>query len=195
MRQIASAITTPASPLALKYFSQAPYRLGPHCVKYAARPRRWKRPPSTPWQMLPGIRLALGTLALVPSVVRLVPGWNALHNALRDGLVRDLEHGPVEHDFLVQRWPDLANLPVWAIEDATRPWTAPWTRVARIRIARQTEKEISGRDARAERMTFSPWRVGEEHQPPGSISRARLAIYRHMSEFRHRRNAPADTRS
>lgn len=184
--QIARGRKTPASPLGLEYFSQLPYRLGPHVVKYAARPRRWRPPRLTPWYMIFGIRHVISVLTNVPALGKRLPGWDAL----RDALVRDLAGRSVTFDFFVQRWPDPGHLPVWAIENATRRWTAPWTKVATIEIHRQTADAISGRDKDAERLAFTPWRVREEHQPLGSISRARLAIYREMAAFRRARNGP-----
>src|SRR5262249_20548353 len=47
---------SPRSPLAIEYFSQTPYRLGPQCVKYRARPIRER----TPWYMRTGIRTLIG---------------------------------------------------------------------------------------------------------------------------------------
>src|SRR5262249_7762994 len=36
--QLLPSLRIPRSPPALEFFSQTPYRLGPHCVKYCARP-------------------------------------------------------------------------------------------------------------------------------------------------------------
>jgi hypothetical protein len=109
------------------------------------------------------------------------PGFDVLRTSLQ----RDLHDEGATLEFLVQRWPDLSKLPVWAIENSTRRWDGPWVRVARIVIPQGqsdvgTEKNIE----RAEQMNFTPWRVLPEHQPLGSVNRARLAIYREMSAFR-----------
>jgi hypothetical protein len=172
----------PPSPLALEYYSQTPYRLGPHCVKYQARPLIARRGNHDPWYMRPVARQVAGVAAAFSkSVARVIPP-----DALRNALASDLAIGPVTYEFLVQRWPDLSHMPTWAIEDATRTWPAPWLRVATIEVLQQYG--IAGRDAAAERMTFSPWHAEEAHQPLGSINRARLAIYRTMSEFRNTKN-------
>jgi len=181
--QLIKSLRIPPSPLALEYYSQTPYRLGPHCVKYQARPLAARHRTHDPWYMLPVLRQAFGWAAhFAPKAVApLVPG-----DALRSALVRDLAIGPVTYEFLVQRWPDLSRLPTWAIEDATRTWPAPWVRVATIEIGQQCR--IPERAAQAERMTFSPWHALAAHQPLGSINRARLAVYRTMSEFRNSKN-------
>jgi hypothetical protein len=121
------------------------------------------------------------TAKIAPSLVGFIPA-----DALKTALVNDLAAGSVTFELLAQRWPDLADLPTWAIEDATRTWPAPWVRVATIEILRQSV--IADRDGEAERMTFSPWHALEVQQPLGSINRARLEIYRTMSAFRNDQN-------
>ena len=149
-------------------------------MKYSVRPAL-PRPSSTdPWFLRAGLRFAVGLWVTIlgffglKDAVRRVVGFNAL----ADSLARDLKGTAVTLAFLVQRWPDLGRLPRWAIEDATRRWMAPWVRVATIEV--QQQDDIPTRDAQAERMTFTPWRALPEHQPLGSINRARLAIYREM---------------
>ena len=185
--QLIKGRTNPASPLVADYFSQTPYRLGPHCVKYQVRPAATV-PSNRPWYLKRRVRFVLGWRVFVAGLFR---GREAVRgipefNALRDSLARDLAHGSVTLEFLVQRWPDLSTLPVWAIEDATRVWNAPWIKVATIEVHQQAD--IPSRDRQAEQMNVSPWRAYPEHQPLGSINRARLAIYREMSAFRTRLN-------
>ncbi len=186
--ELLKARKTPRSPLDVEYFSQTPYRLGPHVVKYCVRPAGSRSTKFDPRYLTFGIRHAIGLRARFSreAAVRRITGFSAL----RDSLARDLARGPVTLEFLVQRWPDLSQLPVWAIEDATRRWTAPWVRVATIEVDEQ--HDIHERDAQAEQMTFTPWRALPEHQPLGSINRARLAIYREMSKFRNRLNQPGN---
>jgi hypothetical protein len=181
--QLVKAFRCPASPLALTYFSQTPYRLGPHCVKYQVRPSKPRASTGDPWYLKPIVRHLLGLRVTLGDAAGRVPG----RDALRESLARDLEREPVTLDFLIQRWPDLDRLPVWAIEDATRRWAgAPWVKAATVEIHQQTN--ISSRDAQAERMSFSPGRAGPSHQPLGSINRARLAIYSAMAAFRNSLN-------
>ena len=37
-------------------------------------------------------------------------------------------------------------------------------------------------------LSFTPWRVTEEHSPLGNIMRARKEVYRHASVLRHTLN-------
>ena len=185
--QLLTALRCPKSCLVVEYFSQTPYRLGPHCVKYQVRPSEPRRAKGDPWVLRFGVRHLFGLIAKLLGLVserapRLVPGFDAL----RTSLERALKKESVTLEFLVQRWPDLSRLPVWAIENATRRWSAPWERVATIEIHQQDD--IRDRDKEAERITITPWRVLRQHQPLGSINRARLAIYREMSAFRQRLN-------
>jgi hypothetical protein len=190
-RQLLRAVRVPASPLAVEYFSQTPYRLGPHVVKYHVRPSGRRRSKGDPWYLKPLVRHMLSAFVMVlgllgklgKKLVHWVPGFDAL----RDSLARDLKEKFVKLDFLIQRWPDLSQLPVWAIEDPTRPWTAPWVKAATIYIYRQTD--IRARDQQAEHMSFTPWRAHREHQPLGGINRARLRIYSEMAAFRNELNA------
>lgn len=179
--QLLRALKIPSSPLAIEYFSQTPYRLGPHCVKYSARPLAVRSTSGDPWYMRPVLRQLLGVLAKFTSLPKSIP-----EDACRRALIGDLASGPVTFEFLVQRWPDLSQMPTWAIENATRTWPARWVKVATIEILQQDK--IAERDAQAERMTFSPWHAKKAHQPLGGINRARLAIYRTMSAFRNARN-------
>jgi hypothetical protein len=192
--QLFAAQKTPRSPLDLEYFSQTPYRLGPHCVKYQVRPCEPRQPKKDRWYRWFGIRHLFAFVVTPVGFVsrraaRRIPGFDAL----RKSLERDLARSSVTLEFLVQRWPDLIRLPVWAIENATRRWFGRWERVASIQIERHTKEDIRQRDDDAEHIPFNPWRALPEHQPLGSINRARLAIYRAMSEFRHQRNCPAGT--
>jgi hypothetical protein len=182
--RLLSSLVTPASPLALDYFSQTPYRLGPHCVKYRARPVDCRSAKDDPWYARPGIRHVLGSVAkLFPKLARrAVPGFDCLRMAL----AHDLENRSFKYEFLVQRWPDLRHLPTWAIEDGTRTWPARWERVADIEIL--PVRDLDASVTEAEPMTFTPWHAMKEHQPLGSINRARFHVYKTMSTFRNKTN-------
>jgi len=188
--QMLSAQACPRSPFDTYYFSQTPYRLGPHCVKYQVRRMEARKIKGDPWYRRPGIRHVLGTAVtllnfLPPSISKPLIGRLPGCNVLRTSLQRDLHDEGATLEFLVQRWPDLSRLPVWAIENATRRWEGTWVRVARIVIPRGQD-EVGKKDnlAVAERMNFTPWRALPEHQPLGSVNRARFEIYRAMSAFR-----------
>lgn len=180
--QLLKGMRVPASPLSVTYFSQGPYRLGPHCVKYQLRPAVRRSSAGDPWFMRP---IARHVLAMLP---RWLKNRFAPCDALRDALHRDLVGDHVTLEFYVQRWPDLSRLPVWAIEDPRRRWDAPWEKVATIVVLQQDDATSDKRLACAERMNFNPWRAREEHQPLGGINRARGRIYREMSIFRNERN-------
>jgi hypothetical protein len=180
--RLIQSMTVPASPLDIGYFSQTPYRLGPHCVKFHARPVAVRSAGRDPWYTRPIVRHLLGAVATIGIPL---PSWIP-PDAVRRALIRDLAASAVTFELFVQRWSDLGNLPRWAIEDASKTWPAPWVKIATIEILRQCG--IAERDAEAERMTFSPWHALQAHQPLGSINRARLAVYRTMSAFRNHHN-------
>ena len=189
--QMLSAQSCPRSPLDTYFFSQTPYRLGPHCVKYQVRRLEPRRMKGDPWYRRLGIRHTLGTIVTALSffsrgAANRLPG----SDVLRTSLQRDLRDEGATLEFLVQRWPDLSKLPIWAIENGTRRWEGKWERVARIEIpAGQNDVGSETNLEAAERITFNPWRVWPEHQPLGSVNRARLEIYRAMSAFRNQMSA------
>jgi hypothetical protein len=192
--QLLNGRKVPPSPLAQEYFSQTPYRLGPHCVKYHVRPSHSRSSKGDPLYLKPILRNLYSWLLLLVSqlqvlinlivrprvdIVGSMPGYDAM----RGSLARDLMATHVKLDFLVEKWPDLSKLPAWAIEDPTWRWSAPWVKVATIDVDQQTD--IASRDGVAERMSFTPWRVTAKHQPLGSINRARYRIYTGMARYRN----------
>jgi len=60
-------------------------------------------------------------------------------------------------------------------------------KVATLRIPSQTFRTLE-RQELAEDLSFSPAHSLVDHQPIGGINRARVEIYRHLSEFRHKQN-------
>src|SRR5581483_9321131 len=58
--RLKQSMKTPPSPLALEYFSQTPYRLGPHCVKYSVRPLTPRKAKYDPWYLWPVVRTPIG---------------------------------------------------------------------------------------------------------------------------------------
>lgn len=181
--RLVQSMTTPASPLGLHYFSQTPYLLGPHVVKYSARPTIPRSSKHDPWYLRPVLRTVLSWLAFGLSFLN----FSALFpdTFLFRSLKGDLDRGPVEFEFFVQVWPDLATLPTWAVEDPTRAWPFAWTKVATLVLSPEESGLESGL-TRAEPMTFQPWHALEEHRPLGGINRARGRIYKTMSTFRNR---------
>lgn len=151
-------------PLQIRYWSQAPYALGPVAVKYSARPASsvHDRKPAE-------------------------PGENHLEDAMR----RRLLAGECRFDFMVQIQGDPRRMP---IEDPTRRWSeraSPFRVVAEIRIPPQ-DFTSGERKAFAENLAFTPWHALCEHEPLGGINRARRVVYEAISAFRRAANgAPA----
>ena len=148
------------NPLQVRYWSETPYKLGPHAIKFSARPitnQTNARPEKTG------------------------PDY------LREVMVKQIGSEDVYFEFLVQVQTDPVKMPV---EDSLVEWKetdAPFQRVALIRIPKQ---DISAPENLkiAEKLSFSPWHALPEHRPLGSINRARRVIYRTVFEFRSKMN-------
>jgi hypothetical protein len=98
-----------------------------------------------------------------------------------------LASAPACFEFSVQTQSNSRTMPV---EDASVEWPeaiAPFVPLARIEIPAQ-HFASNARTEQCENLSFNPWRALPEHRPLGGISRARRAIYEHMSSFRHQRN-------
>jgi hypothetical protein len=150
------SLARPAGPpLELEYWSCVAYRLGPHEVKYYAKPV-----PAGP-----------------PAATR--PGSP---NFARETVVERLttRARPAKFEFFVQLREDPATMP---IEDATVAWPSPFHKVAELTIPPQTF-DTPERDAVGERLSFNPWRALPEHAPLGGLNRARLAAYRASAGYR-----------
>jgi len=144
--------------LALRYWSQTAYRLGPHVVKYSVGPIAAAEEPLARRDRSP--------------------------NFLRERLAARLAQAPAQLPFLVQRRTDPASMP---IEDATVEWSearAPLVRVATITIPVQ-RFDSPQQMALAERIAYTPWHTLPEHRPLGSVNRARRTVYQAVSRLRH----------
>jgi hypothetical protein len=146
-------------PLEVGYWSCVPSRLGPHVVKYFAKPRF--DGPTT-------------------------ENRDGSPNFARDTLVEWLTKRavPAHFDFHVQLQEDPAAMPT---NDATVEWTSPYHKVAELTIPAQTF-DTPERDALGERLAFNPWRSLPEHAPLGSLNRARLSAYRSSAAVRRAAN-------
>ena len=149
-----------ATPLGAQYYSMSPFRLGPHNMKFSAKPCRpidQQRPAH--------------------------PG----PNYLREALVKNLHDASACFDFLVQLQDPSKNMP---IEDPSVEWyeaDSPYQPVARLTIPRQ-EFDSDAQNRFCENLSFTPWHALREHQPLGGISRCRRAVYEEVSKRRHYRN-------
>jgi hypothetical protein len=63
---------------------------------------------------------------------------------------------------------------------------APFVKVATLLIPRQSFRNPA-RKAMAETLSFSPGTAKPAHAPLGGLNRARVKIYKALSQFRHRR--------
>jgi hypothetical protein len=151
---------TVANPLQIGYWSQTPFALGPHAVKYSAQPngRRTDRKP-----------ISAGS------------------NYLEDAMARQLASGEASFDFMVQLQTDPRDMPV---EDPTIRWkerASPFRKVATIRVAPQDFTSKARKDF-AEGLSFTPWHSLPNHRPLGGINRVRGAVYEAISTLRHEMN-------
>lgn len=149
------------NPLAIRYWSMVPVKLGEKAIKYSARPcagQTFLTPPAGPDQLRGAMSLQLGT-------------------SQRD----------VCFDFLVQTQTDARAMP---IEDPTIEWSerkSPFKKVATITIAPQAFESAEQMDF-CENLSFTPWHALPEHEPLGGIQRARKTVYQTISTLRHELN-------
>jgi hypothetical protein len=148
------------NPLQIRYWSQTPFALGPHAVKYSAQPNA-KRTDRNP--------ISDGA------------------NRLEDAMARQLACGEASFDFTVQLQSDPREMPV---EDPTIRWkerASPFRKVATIRIPSQEFTSEARKDF-AEGLSFTPWHSLPHHRPLGGINRVRGAVYEAISKLRHEKN-------
>lgn len=103
---------------------------------------------------------------------------------LRAAMKIQLQSRDAHFDFWVQPQVDAAEQPV---EDATHEWLSSPTKVATIRIARQSFDSPT-QMAFCENLSFNPWHGLTDHRPLGSLNRLRKATYLALSDFRHQEN-------
>jgi hypothetical protein len=148
------------NPIQIQYWSQTPYQLGPHAIKFSARPissQHDGKPAS--------------------------PGPEFLTEAMAKALSRE----DVYFDFMVQVQSDPVNMPV---EDALTLWDdqlSPFQKAATIRIPKQSFNSTAQREF-GENLSYTPWHCLPDHRPLGGINRARLTIYESLSKIRHEMN-------
>jgi hypothetical protein len=180
MNKLLSAVAAPSPkadffghpfshPLYDSYFSQAPIRFGDYVAK-------------------------LGAFPAAPAQTRLKE-WALDPHQDEDGF----RHAAVayfgEHDAVyeirAQLWADAETQP---IEDTSVNWPAEdsaYRTVATIRILRQEAYSAQRVRYFDEVMTFRPAHSLTAHRPLGSVMRARLQVYKALSDFRHRENGVA----
>jgi hypothetical protein len=145
--------------LTLRYWSQTPYRLGPHVVKYSAR--------------------AVGSGAPIA-----VDRGRSAPDYLRAALAARLRDTPATFEFMVQRQTDAVTMPT---EDSTIVWDetrAPFVRVATLTIPAQRFDSAAQMNL-AEQISYTPWHSLPEHAPLGNVNRTRRVVYEAVSRARH----------
>ena len=154
---------SPGSLLDIRYWSTTPYLFGDKCaVKYSVIPTSKYRSEKTE-----------------PT------GDCYLSDAMENHLKRNI----ATFDFCVQMQKN--DMP---IEDASVEWDeeeSPFVKVATLHIPIQKFR-TQERMELAETLSFSPAHALAEHAPLGGLNRARTAVYKALSRFRHRRDGRAE---
>ena len=150
------------SPLDIRYWSTTPYLFGTdRVVKYAIVPTSKMK-------------------SVLPRIL--------FDDYLTENMEKHLAVSDADFDFMIQVQKDPDRMPV---EDAGVEWSekeSPFVKVASIRIPSQIFRTGECEEL-AEDLSFSPAHSLIEHRPIGGINRARVEIYRHLSEFRHKQNS------
>ena len=204
-----SFVVLARNPLAIPYFSQTPYRLGPNLVvKLHARPCLTQElGDSLPARWSFWCQAIVGNLILFARQSRaksaVAEAWCerciADRNFLRLAMMSFLAGHEASFDLLVQRRIDSPKMP---IDDATRrwpEWLSSFEKVATIRVPRQVfwpqtgfslelGKKTSEMTELGENMSFNPWHTLRDHEPLGAINLARRQVYPAIVELRHRLN-------
>jgi hypothetical protein len=155
-----AAATEFHNPLRGQFFSEEPYKLGPHAIKFSARP------------------ISMTTIAKPDN-----PG----PEYLREAMLKQLKEGDAYFEFVVQLQTDALKMP---IEDSAVIWDealSPFQRVALIRIPKQDPTAFKDLEF-GEQLSFTPWHALPEHRPLGAINRARRVAYDAISRYRHEQN-------
>jgi hypothetical protein len=148
----------PASPLEVSYFSATPYKLGPHAVKYVARPRVLN-PRKGPVGKRNGLARALADTLCVQDVI-FDFGVDIQTNS---------QLQPIEDP----------RTPWSTVAQARREWLGALTISSQI---------VDPTSTLAEDLSFSPWHTTEDHRPLGRINAARAPVYQEMATLRHELN-------
>jgi hypothetical protein len=174
------------NPLAMAYFSQTPYRLGQdRLMKYGVRPLE----PRPLWR-----RLAIRLRAIWYALASRVFPMESARNMLRHALARRLASAGASFDFCVQVRETPADRaardPIE--DDALTSWSArafPMRTVAVLHIdALPPDFDETTMLTFAEHLSFTPWHHAPDHEPVGSINRARRVVYERISTLRHELN-------
>lgn len=148
------------SPLAIRYWSTTPFKLGGLAVKYSAKP--------------------------CSDVQTTMPNTES-PNYLRERMVQDLSEKSSCFDFMVQPQTDPIEMPV---EEPAKEWNekeSPFVKVGTIQIQKQIF-DTKEQNEFCENISFTPWHSLPDHRPLGGINRVRKSVYIGISKFRHEKN-------
>jgi len=161
INELRKAPQNQTSPLDIRYWSTTPYLYGTDLiVKYSIVPT---------------------------SKIKSALPLKLTDDYLTDNMEKHLAAHEASFDFMIQLQKDPDRMPV---ENAGVEWSekeSPFIKVASLRIPSQAFRTRE-REEMAEDLSFSPAHSLIEHQPIGGINRARVEIYRYLSEFRHKQN-------
>ncbi|OEC34230.1 Catalase [Pseudomonas cuatrocienegasensis] len=156
----------PQTPVQTTYNSIAPFKLGPHNIKYRVIPAAENCPNYS------------------------LPAPNTdLPNFLRSSLYQQLslDRSPACFALQVQKQNPQYYMP---IEDPSVEWDesiSPFQTVALITLPAQ-DFDSSEQNLFCDNLAFNPWHALPEHRPIGGINRLRKAVYQAVSIYRQERN-------
>ena len=156
-------------PLDDYYFSQCPVRYGDYVAKLGAFPVSPEQLALDDWQLDP----------------------HQDEDGFRHAAVDYFGQHDAVFELRAQLW---ANAETQPIEDSSVEWPAQdseYRTVATIRLPRQAAYGPARVRYFDETMTFRPAHSLAAHRPLGGVMRARLQVYRALSDFRHRENGVA----
>jgi hypothetical protein len=156
-------------PLAEAYFSQCPIRFGDHVAKIGTFPVAPEQQALTDWRLDP----------------------HEDEDGFRHATVNYFSGNDAVFELRAQLWTDADTQP---IEDTSVDWPtseSAYRTIATIRLPRQAAYGPERVRYFDEVMTFRPAHSLAVHRPLGGVMRARMQVYRALSDFRHRENGIA----
>ena len=156
-------------PLSDAYFSQVPIRFGDYVAKLGIVPVSAAQRALSDWRLDP----------------------HQDEDGFRHAATEFFRANEAVYEIKAQLWADADKQP---IEDASVDWpvaVSPYRTVATLRLPRQDAYGAARVRYFDEVMEFRPAHSLLAHRPLGSVMRARLQVYRALSDFRHRENGVA----
>jgi len=151
-------------PLAEAYFSQCPIRYGDHVIKLGAFPVAAEQRALDDWRLDP----------------------HQDEDGFRHAAIDYFNRTDAVFELRAQVWTNADTQP---IEDTSVEWPtqdSAYRTIATIRLPRQDAYGADRVRYFDEVMTFRPAHSLAAHRPLGGVMRARMQVYRALSDFRHR---------